>query len=338
MRRIITFLLILLTLTACEDKASKGKRRSTSNVASAPWELLVVANKDWLAGSYGSALMDVVKSDVPGLPQVEPCFRVTAINPRDFEKTFKAYANIIMAEVNPKYTEAGMALKTDEYAHPQYVLTITAPTNEAFAAYVEANKARILSVFVVGELTRERSYLDKHYSGKVLTEACRKFGCELKSPEDITAVKTGKDFLWGTSESGEGFNSNVCVYSYPYTTTDAFTADYFLAKRDSVMKINLQGGREDQYVSADRATVTTTAKTVDGRYVMEVRGLWQMENDFMGGPFVAYSQVDTLNNRILVVEGFVYAPEKKKRNLIRTLEASLQTLVLPSKKSVSGNK
>jgi len=49
----------------------------------------------------------------------------------------------------------------------------------------------------------------------------------------------------------------------------------------------------------------------------------------MGGPFVSYSQVDSANNRVIVAEGFVYAPEKKKRPFIRQLEAAIQTLEMP---------
>ena len=51
--------------------------------------------------------------------------------------------------------------------------------------------------------------------------------------------------------------------------------------------------------------------------------------DSMGGPFVSHSRVDTETNRVVVVEGFVYAPEKLKRGLIRRLEGSLYTLLLP---------
>ena len=49
----------------------------------------------------------------------------------------------------------------------------------------------------------------------------------------------------------------------------------------------------------------------------------------MGGPFVSHSRVDTETNSVVVVEGFVYAPEKMKRGLIRRLEGSLYTLQLP---------
>ena len=57
-----------------------------------------------------------------------------------------------------------------------------------------------------------------------------------------------------------------------------------------------------------------------------MRGLWEMENDMMGGPFVSYSQVDTAKNIVVVTEGFIYAPEKRKRDYIREMEAALQTL------------
>ena len=49
----------------------------------------------------------------------------------------------------------------------------------------------------------------------------------------------------------------------------------------------------------------------------------------MGGPYVSHHRVDTENNRVIVVEGFVYAPEKMKRGMIRRLEGSLYTLMLP---------
>ena len=51
-----------------------------------------------------------------------------------------------------------------------------------------------------------------------------------------------------------------------------------------------------------------------------------MENDMMGGPFVLHFYNDSVNNRFVFADGFVYAPEKKKRNYIRLLEASLRTL------------
>jgi polyphosphate kinase len=70
---------------------------------------------------------------------------------------------------------------------------------------------------------------------------------------------------------------------------------------------------------------------VQGGFALEARGLWRMKGDFMGGPFVSHSRVDTVNNRVVTAEIFVYSPDKMKRNLVRTMEASLYTLKLPAK-------
>ena len=60
-----------------------------------------------------------------------------------------------------------------------------------------------------------------------------------------------------------------------------------------------------------------------------MRGLWRMQGDMMGGPFVSHTRLDKKNHRVVVAEGFVYAPETDKRNFMRRIEAALFTLRLP---------
>jgi hypothetical protein len=76
--------------------------------------------------------------------------------------------------------------------------------------------------------------------------------------------------------------------------------------------------------------ITYTPLTLsNGKYCGELRGLWEMQGDMMGGPFVSHARLDEKNNRVVVVEGFVFAPETNKRNYIRRIEAALYTLQLP---------
>jgi hypothetical protein len=63
----------------------------------------------------------------------------------------------------------------------------------------------------------------------------------------------------------------------------------------------------------------------NGEFLVELRGLWRLENAFMGGPFLSHTILDEKNNRIVTIEGFVYAPSLDKRNYVRELEAILQT-------------
>mgnify|MGYP002102340930 FL=1 len=95
------------------------------------------------------------------------------------------------------------------------------------------------------------------------------------------------------------------------------------------MKANLPGAREGMYMMTDTLYVETQDIAVRKDYAQEARGLWAMKGDMMGGPFVSHSRVDQKNGRVVVVEAFIFSPDKLKRNLMRMMEASLYTLQLP---------
>ena len=54
----------------------------------------------------------------------------------------------------------------------------------------------------------------------------------------------------------------------------------------------------------------------------------QNEGDSVGGPFGSQARLDEKNNRVVVVEGFVFAPETDKRNFMRRTESALHTFQL----------
>jgi hypothetical protein len=65
---------------------------------------------------------------------------------------------------------------------------------------------------------------------------------------------------------------------------------------------------------------------IDGNSTLESRGVWDVKNDFMAGPFINYIIDDKKNNRQLVLEGFTYAPQIAKRNYMFELEAIIKSI------------
>lgn len=313
---------VVLLIVSCTSGKGEGKKVVTAKVQSAPYELLVVADKDWLKSETGQRLVETVEAPIEGLPQVETNFRVTYINPYAFNGTFRTYANVVVAEVDKKHAEPALLMQKNVYAQPQVVLYLYAPDNAAFVQCLEKNLQAILGILNENEFARERALLKKHHSGVVTTQAKKQFGVSLLVPRDIDDLKTGKGFLWASASKLE-FRQNVCLYTLPLQD---MTAERFVELRDSVMKVNIPGGRDDQWMETDSRTVVTDVVSFEGKSVTAVRGLWDMRNDAMGGPFVSYLYTDTLNSRVLVAEGFVFAPEEKKRPIVRQLEAALQTL------------
>ena len=170
--------------------------------------------------------------------------------------------------------------------------------------------------------------LETRHSDLVVDKVDSLFNSLIWLPSELTSSKTGQDFFWASTNRASG-DQNFVIYSYPFKDKDTFTKEYFINKRDSVMMINIPGAREGIYMSTDSANVEVTPINVQGNYALEARGLWRMKGDFMGGPFVSHTRIDTINNRVITAEVFVYSPDKLKRNLMRMLESSLYTLKLP---------
>ena len=57
----------------------------------------------------------------------------------------------------------------------------------------------------------------------------------------------------------------------------------------------------------------------NGTTSFTIKGLWKMENAFMGGPFISYVFQDTLRDKVVVTEGFLFNPGEDKRNTLQEL-------------------
>lgn len=329
-------LFILLTtvlLAACSsDSPTLFKPASTG----LPYEVLVICEKDFWEAPAGRALFDVLDTDVPALPQSERSFRISQSAPAGFKRLLKNFRNIIVVDINKSlYTQTKFKFTRDEFATPQVIMTIQSPSAKDFQEYVSAHAQTIIDFFNSTETNTELKRVRKEYNKAFLDSMKSKFNCELLIPMNITGIKSGKDFLWASDISNNN-NSimNFVVYSYPYNGAQDFTMENYLHMRDSVMKKNIPGGKEGQYMTTEHEFVSMKETEFRERYMQEVRGLWAMENDMMGGPFVSHSVVDEVNNRVIVVEAFLFAPNRKKGDLMRKLESSLFSLRLPADKAI----
>lgn len=312
----------LMMLAACDHF-------TTPTSSGRPYEVLVVIDNQMWERPSGRALFGVLDMDVPGLPQPERSFRISQTDPKRFSQAMRLFRSIIKVEIDStQYTQSKMKFSRNVYARPQVILTIQSPNEREFASFVQKNTQNIIDFLVRIEMNRQINELQDKHSELVSQLAQQLFNCQLCAPPEIQSYKKGKDFFWASSNSASAM-VNICMYSYPYEGPQTFNKQYVLAKRDSVMKVNIPGAEPYMYMTTDTLCTAVKPIVVKDNYAMEIRGLWQMERDAMGGPFVSHSRVDTAANRVVVVEGFVYAPEKMKRGLIRRLEAALYTLCLP---------
>lgn len=322
-------LVALVVFSSCGGKKS-GKGLLTPTSSGRAYEVLVVIDQQMWERPAGRALYNVLDSDVPGLPQSERSFRIMYTDPTHYDATLKLIRNIIVADVRDIYTQPKMKYSKDVYASPQAILTIQAPDEESFAEHVTKHRQAIIDFFTRAEMNRQITVLETKHNNFVYNEVKKMFGCEVWVPGELVSHKVGENFLWAGTNAATG-DQNFVIYSFPYRDKNTFTKEYFMEKRDSVMKVNIPGAREGMYMATDTLLTDVRPISVQDAYALEARGLWRIKGDFMGGPFVSHMRLDEKNQRIIVSEIFIYSPDKLKRNLVRQMEASLYTLRLPAK-------
>lgn len=330
--RLIAILLAMACVfAACNDNPTTGKRHRRSGslltpVSSGnPYEVMVVADDSVWNGYAGKALQTILDKPLRGLPQDEPQFHKSHITEKHYDNITNLFRNIFRIEIGKQYTQTKMVVEKDVHSTPQLIITLHAPNQVEASIYITEHTKDIESLITSEEINREANDLYFKHNIKFAKAVKEMFGCEFYIPVDLKKMKVGDNFIWA-SDDGLSSIQNICIYSLPYVSEKMFTKKPYIALRDTIMKRNIPGAHEGMWMQTNPNFVWTRNISVNGQYAMEARGLWEMRNDAMGGPFVSHSRIDKKNGKVIVVEGFVFAPEKMKRTMIRRLEAALYTL------------
>lgn len=332
--RLLLGLAAMLSLGSCDDRPAlmppSGGRL---------FEVLLV-------GDDNGIVRDVLQQDMPGLPQGEPLFDVSTVKTAAFNTTLRLSRCIVTVSVNPKALDTpAMQVEKNVWAEPQTVVRISTPSAARLRDSIQAFAPRLLSALNKTEMGKSLSMIRSKRNIKAERLIRQKFGITMWVPADFVASKQGSDFVW-LSNNSPTLMKNIVVYRdwNRFRTADGKLNYYdnpirhFTDARNYWLGRNIKGETDAMQMSTVGRSVTVTpfGKHADGRRLY--RGLWEMTGDDMGGPFVSLAlplkssaQRGSFDCWNTVVEGFVFAPGKKKRNAMRELEALLYTVKVNKK-------
>lgn len=320
--RSVSFLLSVLfffAVSSCKDKGGVYK----PNISGTAGEMLVVMNDAVKDSVGGKTLEAILRQEVMALPQAEPLFDISIIPHRAFGERMRNFRNLIIVDV-AKNLKPDIKFYNDRWARQHAMAHITAKDVWQLDSIVKAQEVRLTGFFVRAERDRSLNYYEKYSRRDLMEEFKEDWEASMIIPSSYNENKPGKDFMWMSQETPL-ISQGVFVYSFEYSDFDSFSEANLLNKRDSVLRINVPGSAEGSYMTTEsRLPVTYKRFEHNDHQIVEMRGLWRVEGDLMGGPFVSLAHIDPENGRIVVTEGYVFAPEKpEKRNLIWQLEAML---------------
>ncbi len=321
MKRKIQFfsiMIMMMLLGACDSRNQTSMKK---NVTGKAGELVVVIKPTAWDNAPGDLIRDVLAQPQLSLPQEEPIFDLINIPHDAFGQIFKTSRNLLIVKIGNNVEKNDLRLKRDVHAFTQAVAYIDAKSFNDFEKLFNDNSDKIASFFMKAERRRLVLNYSKYYERAVASETEEKFGITLNVPPGFVVDKVEDDFMWIRFETPE-ISQGIFIYTFPYEDDNTFTADYMKIRRNIVLRENVPGPTEGSYMSteSDLPVVYNTFRK-DGNYASEMRGLWTVENNFMGGPFINLAMLDMLDNRVVVLDGYVYAPGKDKRNYLRQVEA-----------------
>ena len=318
MKKIIALALICAVFAGCKRSAPL-----LPNVSGKAGEVLCVIEKaDW-DGALGEAVRSVLEDEYPFLPVTEYRYTVTHVTHAGFESDmFRVHRNIVFFDINPQNVRTGVELIQNKWAKPQCVLLISAYTAEMADSLFCARSEFIVGAIEQAERDRVIANTRRYENADVYPRVSKVFGGSVHVPTGYKLRKISHDFAW-ISYDRQYVTQGIFVYRLPVVGDD-FSNDRIIERRNEVLKENVPGMFEGTYmITGDYWAPQTRYLKYKGRGFAETHGMWDVQGDFMGGPFVSHSFYSPDGSEIIVAEAWVYAPKYNKRQLLRQVESLL---------------
>ena len=311
-RNTITFLfpfcLIFLLLTSC---GLTGKNRKKPASTGQPYEIV-------LEGDTDSIVTRILTEDVPALPQPEPLCKLIQVKKGKTKGSYLLVRTRIIVNITDK--DFAVKLNHDENAAPQNIIRINARSVQQLRERLNGEKLRqLVDEAELKHLAEIISNNPSKQNKEMQEEVKKTFGLDMKIPVSMNASKKAKDFIWISNNASTGMQ-NLLVMRVKSEERRMKNSNAFhvndKAQIDSILRTNMPGETDSMYMVIP---------------VLSERGLWEMKGDAMGGPYVMHrihrqtSQTAKPGYSLYII-GFVYAPEMKKKILIKQLEAAISTI------------
>lgn len=323
MRNFLCIAMVILLFTSCDDNKSSKKRIVSASSGTLNNISVVVENELW-DGKVGEAIRDVLAAPIYGLPQDEPIFTMAQIPPQVFSDFVTRNRTVFKIEKGAE--EASVKIVSDVYAKPQKVVLVTGKTNADIIKQIKDNANKIVSAFKDEELKEKqrRINLSLHKDNTIK----EKLGFSIKFPTAYRIAKEEDNFYWIRKDITTG-TTNLVLYELPYNAIKKNDSliNQIIKIRDSIGEKHIHGSPDDAYMITENAYAPFLSETIiDNKPTIETKGIWDMKNAFMSGPFVNYMIDDKVNKRYIVLEGFAFAPSVSKRDYMFELEAIVKSI------------
>lgn len=322
---VLLFAFALITFS-CKDKDST---KLLPNVTGKSGEVVLVIEPEHWNSGVGEEFRNYFTQEHPALPQSEPMFDLVHIPYSAFSNIFKTHRTLVFAKVDKKISEAKIVVQEDLWAKPQLLLNIIAPDKATLEQIIKEKGDLLVARVLKAEMDRYADNYEKYEQFGLADQIEKRFGIRLTIPKGYTMDLDTTNFVWIENRGRGDLVQGIFIYTFDKPEGE-LTTDLLFENRNNFTKKFVPGPNQGSYMAVESEAVPYRREMkVNDIPVIELRNLWKVENDFMGGPFVSFTVVR--DNKVVCIDGFVYAPQFDKRDYLRQIEAILNSLEIPKK-------
>jgi len=343
--------LSLFSLSSCSEEM-RGRLEPKSQALDRANVINVITDDALWNSPTKDSLEYYFESAYPILPQPEPLFDVRHFTPiqlsqNELRKELRTYlmvadlskpdsptTKMILADLGE--TKANQA-KTDpnyntavgynKWANGQLMIYLFANGEQELQRVIAKNFSSIAKK--VNEFDEEKIFSTVYVQGSnrdLSNQFKDVYAATLDIPTDYFMAIHEKKTMWLRRET-DVVSMNIMITEVPYKSESQLTKKGVKAVRDSLGLKYVSSDEQGSYMvtNDEDLPMFINSRNIGPAYGVESRGIWEMEKDFMGGPFINYAILSPDKKRVIYLDAFVHAPGKEKRKYMQYLEVVLSS-------------
>lgn len=346
------FFSFIIFISSCKNEITNGLINKPTAMGRIN-NVVILADKETTIGPIGDTISNYFQSAYPVLPAEEPMFDLRFLTPEDLtakplQKELRIY--VLVADLSDTLSSSTKMLRSDigperftraiqdtsftssigsnKWAKEQIVFYIFANGKEKLAKAIRNNFPLIAKRINQHDEKNLQAtvYGIQGENEQLSSEILDSFGINIRIPDLYVKALQDKNFMWLRMDNKEIIQSLV-FRKFPYEDKSQFSLNSIINMRNTYGKQFIRTGFADAYMSTNTIDLPALeySYTNNNVYVKEVRGIWETENDFMGGPFVSYVLHNEAAGEIVFIDAFVFAPGKEKRDYVQQLDCIVKT-------------
>lgn len=360
MYKLIIISLCLLSLGSCNDEVASQFSPKPSALGRLN-QIEIISDDEVWEGPTGDTIRYYFGSSYPIMPTPEPIFDMRQFSPSDLaseplRKELRTY--VVVADLQDDESSTTKMIRKD-LGEERFM---NLKTGKGYSSTIGREKwaRNQLLVYIMGngkanvhKAIRENfptiaKKINEHDEDQLVAsiysvrrtnpgierKVKEMYGLDMAIPGDfrLAVEDNGQKQLWLRRDDNKGAILNIMMHSVDYGDQSQFDTENIKNSLNALskqyVKTNTLGSI--MVINDEDLPVYDYGYEIDGQYTRELRGVWEMTEDFMAGPFVSYAINLKESNKILYVYAFIYGPGLMKRNLIQQLDHIVKTLKVDS--------